>query len=155
MAKGFSCLKSVIYIPGFIWTLTSVLFTVTIGLGDGLLSALAAVSEPEVHDAMQLPLLAFKKKRRERGKDRRRRNHVEHRNAPSQTSEVGGDTSSSASSHPVEVRSALLDAYGQRRRVGDSVLSEQALAAEVVELLNNDSTFVRELHQQYLRKVQL
>jgi hypothetical protein len=107
----------------------------TIGLGDGLLRALAAVSEPEVHDAIQLPHLASKKKGRDRGKDRRRRKHMEHGNAPSQASEMGGDASSSASSHPVEVRSALLDAYGQRRRVGDSVLSEQALAAEVIELL--------------------
>ena len=108
----------------------------TVGLGDGLLSALAAVSEPEVHDAKHRPAVAPARKNKERGKDRRKRKHKEHGKAPSQTSEMAGDASSSASSHPVEVRSALLDAYGQRRRIGDSVLSEQALVAEVIKLIN-------------------
>lgn len=108
----------------------------TIGLGDGLLSALAAVSEPEGRGAMHRPVIIPMRKNKERGRDRRKRKHKEHEKAASQTSEMAGDASSSASSHPVEVRSALLDAYGHRRRVGDSVLSERALAAEVIHLIN-------------------
>ena len=108
-----------------------------VGLGDGLLSALAAVSDAEAHNTPQRSVAAPpKRKTKDRGKDRRKRKLKEHGKAPSQTSEMAGDASSSTSSHPVEVRSALLEAYGQRRRVGDSVLSEQALAAEVIELIN-------------------
>ncbi|KAF8589149.1 hypothetical protein K439DRAFT_1629054 [Ramaria rubella] len=127
----------------------------TLGLGDGLLNALAAVGESELRDRDQHQVVSSKKRSKDHGKDRRKRKYKEDRSMASQTSETAGDLSSNSSSHPVEVRSALLEAYGRRRRIGDSVLSEEALASEVIELINNDPTFVRELHQQYLRKVEV
>ncbi|KIJ35294.1 hypothetical protein M422DRAFT_233014, partial [Sphaerobolus stellatus SS14] len=124
------------------------------GLGDGLLNAIAALSETESRRAPESTASPPPKKARSR--DKRRRKTKEERQASSQPDNIGlVSPSSSPSPHPGDVGHVLMEVYGQRRRVGDPVLSEELLKKELLNLINNDPTFVRELHRQYLHKVQL
>ena len=109
----------------------------SVGLGDGLLNALAAASESELPNGQATDQTnggASKKKNKERGKDRWKRRQREEAAASAQVSDISIDAD--LGTHPAVVRNALLDAYGSRRRVGDRVLDENAFASEVIELIH-------------------
>jgi hypothetical protein len=107
------------------------------GLGDGLVDALAAVSGSDVRQAEHEDDPPRKSASGRGGRDRRRRKHRADRPIP-QAMGMGGASSSSSPPPPVEIRNALLEAYGNRRRVEErhGVLSQEALVAEILYLLN-------------------
>ena len=140
------------------------------GLGDGLLSAFASLAGSEPRQPPSVPTTSPPPKKA-RSRERRKKKNRDERQESS--ADVVGVGSPQPRARAADVGNAIMEMYGNRRRVGDGVLSEEELKAEVINLINvrlsssfspffpekailqNDPSFMRELHKLYLRKVEV